>query len=332
MSSGRGQQRSVFYAADCLTWRMALGYVLERRTHRQHPETLPHRQRFETAQGGKGKLEHGVGFDQLLRQGRIHIVYVRGPVYSPHGCSNERAFFDGVNQIVLRPTHHSQALREHENITDHFLGGESGSNVPDPQGAGYAMDATIGDSHVLTFVECQHIHLVSAPAEKFQHGLHGEGSTPSLEEGMWRKNQYLHATVSKAVRGARTSLITASISSATRRSSHPHSAAKVRAAASTAPRCSFVTAPSLVRRNTRSLSLTAISCRTARKISSSLSVCVTCGATFASSSCSSAVRQGGMARPSDTNTRSMACSTTRRAVVNFTPSTKIRYRAPLADP
>ena len=146
MSSGGWQQRSVFYPADCFTWGMALGYILERRTHRQHAETLPHRQRLEAAQGGKGKLEHGIGFDQLLRQGRIHIVYVRGPAYSPHGCSNEGAFFDGVNQVVLRATHHSQTLREHEDITDHLLGGESGSNVPDPEGPGNAMNATIGDS------------------------------------------------------------------------------------------------------------------------------------------------------------------------------------------
>jgi hypothetical protein len=48
------------------------------------------------------------------------------------------------------------------------------------------MDAAVGDIDVFTFVERQHIHVMTARAEEFEHGLHGQGGAPGLKEGVRR--------------------------------------------------------------------------------------------------------------------------------------------------
>jgi hypothetical protein len=184
-SRGR-QQRGVFYPADGFTRGMTLRYIFECRTHCENAETLPHRQRFEAAEGGEGKLEHRIRFNQLLRQGRIHVVHVRSSADTSHRCSNESAFLYGVDQVVLRTTHHPHALCEHEDVANHLLRGESGSNVSDPERSGDPMDAAVGYVDVFTFMERQHIHVMTARAEKFQHGLHRQGSPPGLKKGVGR--------------------------------------------------------------------------------------------------------------------------------------------------
>jgi hypothetical protein len=65
-----------------------------------------------------------------------------------------------MDQVIVVPPHHKQALAKHEKIADQLFEGKAGADVADPKGTPDPMDLAVGDIDVFALVEGQQIDLM----------------------------------------------------------------------------------------------------------------------------------------------------------------------------
>src|SRR3954451_14813305 len=322
------QQRRVLHPPDGFVRRVTVRHILQCRANGEDAEAVSYRNCLAPAQGGEGELQPGIRVDQLLRQGRVHIVDVRYACETLHGRRDEGRFLDRVDQVVAVPSNHLQALHEHEEVANDLLDRKARPDVSDSEWPCNPVNSAVGNFDIFTFVEGQEIDLVPPGAQEFEHPPDRKRSTARLKEWMGRQNQDIHPTGSPMTTGCCVLFITSSTSAPCRIVSHPSSAPARRAIWVTAPRSILREFPMLLRRQTISPSFTAISSCTALRTSNA----VTSASVPACVNGTSAVLQGGAGLPKSRNTQPTSRSANIRAVVYLIGSTEKRCPTPLVVP